>query len=33
VKRRLTSVAHSLGRDVRYRRSEGNTIRFELIVS
>jgi hypothetical protein len=33
VKRRLTSVAHSLGRDVRYRRSEGNTIRFELMGS
>jgi hypothetical protein len=31
VKRRLTRAA--LGRDVRYRRSEGNTIRFELIGS
>lgn len=31
VKRRLTRAAHSLGRGVRYRRSEGNTIRFELV--
>jgi hypothetical protein len=33
VKRRLTRAAHSLGRDVRYRRSEGNTVRFELVGS
>ena len=30
VKRRLTRAAHQLGRDVRYRRSEGNVIRFEV---
>ena len=30
VKRRLTRAARQMNRDVRYRRSEGNTIRFEL---
>lgn len=30
VKRRLTRAAHQLGREVRYRRSEGNVIRFEV---
>ena len=33
VKHRLTRAAHLLGRSVRYRRSEGNTIRFELVTS
>ena len=30
VKRRLTRAAHLLGKDVRYRRSEGSLIRFEV---
>jgi len=30
VKRRLTRAARLQGKDVRYRRSEGNYIRFEL---
>jgi hypothetical protein len=30
VKRRLTRAARQLSKDVRYRRSEGNTIRFEV---
>jgi hypothetical protein len=30
VKRRLTRAARQLNKDVRYRRSEGNTIRFEV---
>jgi hypothetical protein len=30
VKRRLTRAARQMSRDVRYRRSEGNVIRFEL---
>jgi hypothetical protein len=30
VKRRLTRAARQLSKDVRYRRSEGNVIRFEV---
>lgn len=30
VKRRLTRAARQLNKDVRYRRSEGNMIRFEV---
>jgi hypothetical protein len=30
VKRRLTRAARQMNRDVRYRRSEGNMIRFEI---
>jgi hypothetical protein len=30
VKRRLTRAAHLLGKDVRYRRTEGNVVRFEV---
>lgn len=30
VKRRLTRAARQLNKDVRYRRSEGNVIRFEV---
>ena len=30
VKRRLTRAAHLLGKEVRYRRSEGNLVRFEV---
>jgi len=30
VKRRLTRAARTLNKDVRYRRSEGNVIRFEV---
>lgn len=30
VKRRLTRAARQMNRDVRYRRSEGNVIRFEV---
>jgi hypothetical protein len=30
VKRRLTAAAHQLGRRLVYRRSVGNTIRFEI---
>jgi len=30
VKRRLTRAARQMSRDVRYRRSEGNVIRFEV---
>jgi hypothetical protein len=30
VKRRLTRAARQTSRDVRYRRSEGNLIRFEI---
>jgi len=30
VKRRLTRAAHLLGKDVRYRRTEGNLVRFEV---
>jgi hypothetical protein len=30
VKRRLTLAAHQLGRRLVYRRSVGNTIRFEI---
>jgi hypothetical protein len=30
VKRRLTRAAHTLKKEVRYRRSEGNVIRFEV---
>ena len=30
VKRRLTRAARQMSKDVRYRRSEGNVIRFEV---
>jgi len=30
VKRRLTRAARQMNKDVRYRRSEGNLIRFEI---
>jgi hypothetical protein len=30
VKRRLTRAARQMNKDVRYRRSEGNLIRFEV---
>jgi hypothetical protein len=30
VKRRLTRAARQMNKDVRYRRSEGNVIRFEV---
>jgi len=30
VKRRLTRAARQMEKDVRYRRSEGNLIRFEV---
>ena len=30
VKRRLTRAARQMNKDVRYRRSEGNMIRFEV---
>ncbi|MSQ23278.1 MAG: hypothetical protein EXR58_01805 [Chloroflexi bacterium] len=30
VKRRLTRAAHLSGKDVRYRRTEGNVVRFEV---
>lgn len=30
VKRRLTRAARQMSKDVRYRRSEGNVIRFEI---
>jgi len=30
VKRRLTRAARQMDKDVRYRRSEGNMIRFEV---
>ncbi len=30
VKRRLTRAARQMNKDVRYRRSEGNVIRFEI---
>lgn len=30
VKRRLTRAAHLLGKNVRYRRSEGDIVRFEV---
>lgn len=30
VKRRITRAAHLLGKDVRYRRTEGNIVRFEV---
>ena len=30
VKRRLTRAARQMDKDVRYRRSEGNIIRFEV---
>ena len=30
VKRRLTRAARTLNKDVHYRRSEGNVIRFEV---
>jgi hypothetical protein len=30
VKRHLTAAAHRLSRSIRYRRSAGNTIRFEI---
>ncbi|MPZ16154.1 MAG: hypothetical protein GEU73_17350 [Chloroflexi bacterium] len=30
VKRRLTRAAREMEKDVRYRRSEGNIIRFEV---
>ena len=30
VKRRLTRAAHLQGKDVRYRRTEGNVVRFEV---
>ena len=32
VKRRLTRAARQMNKDVRYRRSEGNIIRFEIRV-
>lgn len=30
VKRRLTRAAHLLGKEVRYRRTEGSVVRFEV---
>ena len=30
VKRRLTRAAHLLGKELRYRRTEGNLVRFEV---
>ena len=30
VKRRLTRAAHLMGKEVRYRRTEGNVVRFEV---
>ncbi|MBM2809703.1 MAG: hypothetical protein HW416_462 [Chloroflexi bacterium] len=32
VKRRLTRAARQMNKDVRYRRSEGNLIRFEVRI-
>lgn len=30
VRRRLTRAAHLMGKEVRYRRTEGNLVRFEV---